>query len=125
MSRCEGGGTESEGDSMTSTGRGRTRLFLASLFAMAIAVAGFAAPVIAGANDPNRKSSSRELTEGAKGEFEALEACEQDAGARTAASDVVDAGAFMSAFAEAQALPVVPGSWAEVTDQPYENDDPD
>ena len=39
---------------MTSTGRGRTRLLLAPLFAMAIAIAGFAAPVIAGANDPNR-----------------------------------------------------------------------
>jgi hypothetical protein len=30
---------------MTSTGRGLTRLLLASLFAIAIAVAGFAAPV--------------------------------------------------------------------------------
>ena len=110
---------------MTSTGRGLTRLLLASLLAIAIAVAGFAAPVIAGANDPNRKSSSRELTEDAKGEFEALEASEQYAEARTAPSDVVDAGAFMGAFAQAQALPVVGGSWTEVTDQPYENDDPD
>ena len=110
---------------MTSTGRGLIRLLLASLLAIAIAVAGFAAPVIAGANDPNRKSSSRELTEDAKGEFEALEASEQYAEARTAPSDVVDAGAFMGAFAQAQALPVVGGSWSEVTDQPYENDDPD
>ena len=31
----------------------------------------------------------------------------------------------MGAFAAAQELPVVPGSWTEVTDQPYENDDPD
>jgi hypothetical protein len=52
MSRCEGGETESEGDSMSSR-RGLTRLLLASLFAIAIAVGGFAAPVIAGANDPN------------------------------------------------------------------------
>ena len=110
---------------MTSTGRGPTRLLLASLFAITIAVAGFAAPVIAGTNDPNRKSSSRELTEDAKGEFEALEASEQYSEARTAPSDVVDAGAFMGAFADAQALPVVGGSWTEVTDQPYENDDPD
>src|SRR4029453_752008 len=110
---------------MAPTGHGPPRPLLASLFAIAIAVAGFAAPVIAGANDPNRKSSSRELTEDAKGEFEALEASEQYAEVRTAPSDVVDAGAFMSAVGEAQALQVVGGSWTEVTDQPYENDDPD
>jgi hypothetical protein len=108
----------------SSIRRGTTHPVLASLFAIAIAITGFAAPVIARSNtDPNSKSSSRELSEDAKGEFEALEASEQYAEARTAPSDVVAAGAFTGAFEQARALPAVGGSWSEVTNQPYENDD--
>lgn len=106
--------------------RGSARVILPSLFAISLALAMFMGPMIAGASsDPNRKSSSRELTEDAKGTFEALEAANQYAEARTAPADTVDAGAFMGAYAAAQALPVVGGSWTEVTNQPYENDDPD
>src|SRR5574342_1437675 len=68
-----GSSEEPEGGSMGKIPfvRGPARVILPSLFAITLAVAMFARPVIAGPNtNPNSKSSSRELTEDAKGEFE-------------------------------------------------------
>jgi hypothetical protein len=70
-----------------------------------------------------RRSSERELTDDEEGKFEALEAADQYAEARTSPADTVDAGAFSAAYAAAQALPVVGGSWNEITTAPYQNDD--
>lgn len=104
--------------------RGRARVILPAMFAISLVLGLVASPVFAGPNtDPNSKSSSRELTQDAKGTFEALESADQYAEARTAPADTVDAGAFLAAYGDAQALPVSGGSWSEVTDQPYQNDD--
>jgi photosystem II stability/assembly factor-like uncharacterized protein len=70
-----------------------------------------------------RRSSERELTNDEEGKFEALEAADQYADARTSPADTVDAGAFSAAYAAAKALPVVGGPWSEITTAPYQNDD--
>jgi len=57
-----------------------------------------------------------------EGSFEALEAADQYAEARTSPADTVDVGAYTAAFSAAQALPVVGGTWDEVTTVPYDSD---
>src|SRR5215203_2382789 len=54
---------------------------------------------------------------------EALAAAEQYAQARTAPG-VVLPGAYGAAFAALSTLPVAGGTWAEVTNRPYDSDDP-
>jgi hypothetical protein len=70
-----------------------------------------------------RRSSERELTNDEEGKFEALEAADQWAEARTSPADTVDAGAFTAAYQQALSLPVVGGPWSEVTTAPFQNDD--
>ena len=47
------------------------------------------------------------------------------AGVATAPGESVSADAFIQAFDSAAALPVVGGSWAQLQDRPYDNDDHD
>ena len=54
---------------------------------------------------------------------EALDAGEQYAQARTAPGLVLP-GAYSAAFASLSSLPVTSGTWAEVTNRPYDSDDP-
>jgi len=54
---------------------------------------------------------------------EAQTAADQYAEARTAPG-LVNPGAYSDAFANLQSLPTSGGSWAEVTNQPYDSDDP-
>ena len=54
---------------------------------------------------------------------EAQTAAEQFAQARTAPG-LVNPGAYSAAFADLQALPTSGSSWTEVTNQPYNSDDP-
>jgi photosystem II stability/assembly factor-like uncharacterized protein len=100
-----------------SSSRWLRRAALPTLLAAALV----AAPAFAGSS-PHR-SSDRELEDAAEGAFEVLEGAAQYAEARTAPADVVDAGAFSGAYADAAALPVAGGPWSEVTTQPYDNDD--
>src|SRR5204863_4738356 len=51
-----------------------------------------------------------------------LEAADQYAEARTAPADTIDAGAFSGAYAAAKSLPLVGGSWNELTTKPYDSD---
>ena len=78
-------------------------------------------PVVAGSTATG-KSSERALTEAADGNFEVLEQADQYAEARTAPADVVDAGAFSGAYLAARNLPLVGGSWSEITTKPYNSD---
>ena len=78
-------------------------------------------PVVAGSTATG-KSSERALTEAADGNFEVLEQADQYAEARTAPADVVDAGAFSGAYLAAKNLPLVGGSWSEITTKPYNSD---
>ena len=98
----------------------RSRLGLASVLAafglLIVVTSGFAGATATG------KSSERKLTEAEDGTFEVLEAAEQYSEARTAPADVVDAGAFTGAYAEAKALPVFGGPWTELTTQNYDSD---
>jgi photosystem II stability/assembly factor-like uncharacterized protein len=93
-----------------------------------LSVLGFAAvaaiPPVVATDSVTGRSSERELSEAAEGQFEALEAAEQYAEARTAPADEVDAGAFIGAYADAANLPVVGGPWSEITTQPYDSDAP-
>jgi hypothetical protein len=68
------------------------------------------------------KSSERQLTEGAEGRFEVLEAADQYAEARTSPAESIDAGAFTGAYAATKNLPVSGGPWSEITKQPYDSD---
>ena len=99
----------------------RPRAALVSLLA-AITFVLAATPVFAGSSTATGKSSERALTEAAEGNFEALEQADQYAEARTAPADTVDAGAFSGAYAAAQSLPLVGGSWNEITTKPYNSD---
>ena len=71
------------------------------------------------------KSSERELKKDAEGSSEVLEGSMQYAEARTAPSGTIRPGALPAALRAARRLPVVGGSWSEVTTQPYQNDNPD
>jgi hypothetical protein len=77
-------------------------------------------PVIAGS--ATGKSSERKLTEAANGNFEVLEAADQYTEARTAPADSIDPDAFSGAYAAANNLPLVGGSWDELTTKPYNSD---
>ena len=92
--------------------------FLGLFAALGLAIA--ATPVLAGST--GGKSSERALTEAAKGNFEVLEAADQYTEARTAPADTVDAGAFSGAYAAANSLPRVGGSWTELTTGAYNSD---
>jgi hypothetical protein len=93
--------------------------FFGLLAALGLVVA--VTPVIAGSTATG-KSSERALTEAADGNFEVLEQADQYAEARTAPADVVDAGAFSGAYLAAKNLPLVGGSWSEITTTPYNSD---
>ena len=54
---------------------------------------------------------------------EALVAAEEYAEARTAPGIVLP-GAYGAAYAALTGLPIAPGTWAEVTNRPYDSDDP-
>ena len=97
------------------------RPVLSSLIALGL-VGVFAIPALAGTTTPMGKSSERQLTEAADGNFEALESADQFAEARTAPADSVSAAAFTSAASAAQALPTVGGAWGEVTTRKYDSD---
>jgi hypothetical protein len=99
------------------TGRKSILAVLAVFTVIAVAIGQAAAGTGSGG-----RSSERSLTEGAEGSFEALEAADQYAEARTSPGDVVDAGAFSGAYAAARALPVVGGAWSEVTTKKYDSD---
>ena len=94
----------------------------AGLLLAALAVALAATPVLAGSTTSPGRSSERALTEAGEGTFEILEAADQYAEARTAPADTVDAGAFTGAYAAAKSLPLVGGSWSELTTKPYDSD---
>ena len=98
----------------------RSRLGLVSAFGLLglliVVTSGFAGATATG------KSSERQLSEAGEGTFEVLEAADQYAEARTAPADVVDAGAFTGAYADAKSLPVFGGAWNEITTQNYDSD---
>jgi len=79
-------------------------------------------PVLAGSTTSNGKSSERVLKDAGEGTFDVLEQADQYAEARTAPADVVDAGAFSGAYLAAKNLPLVGGSWDEITNKPYDSD---
>ena len=56
--------------------------------------------------------------------FEALTAAQQWAEARTSPSGLVNPGAYGAAFTQLQGLPAVGGAWEDVTQLPYNADDP-
>ncbi|TMM21018.1 MAG: glycosyl hydrolase, partial [Actinobacteria bacterium] len=62
------------------------------------------------------------LKDAGEGTFDVLEQADQYAEARTAPADVVDAGAFSGAYLAAKNLPLVGGSWDEITNKPYDSD---
>jgi hypothetical protein len=68
------------------------------------------------------KSLDRDEDEGGEAE-EIAERAEQYAEARSAPG-IVAPGAYSAAWAQQQALPRTPGRWAEITDLPYNSDDP-
>ncbi len=78
----------------------------------------FATPVVAGSGTSTGKSSERQLTDAAQGTFDVLEQANEYAEARTAPADMVDAGAFSDAYLAAKNLPLVGGSWTEITTKP-------
>ncbi len=96
----------------------RSSLSLLIALVMATAFSG-SASAATGTTD---RSPERDLKEGAKGNFEVLEAADQWAEARTAPGEVVDAGAFTGAYAAARALPVFGGAWNELTTKRYDSD---
>jgi hypothetical protein len=81
-----------------------------------------ATPVLAGSTTSTGKSSERTLEKAAEGSFEVLEAADQYAEARTAPADSIDPDAFSGAYAAANNLPLVGGSWSELTTKPYDSD---
>jgi sugar lactone lactonase YvrE len=96
------------------------RRLLYPVVALGLAAA-LAVPALAG-TDPSSRSSERRLKDAAEGAFEVLERANEYAEARVAPADEVDAGAFRAAYAAARALPVVGGSWSEITTKKYDND---
>jgi hypothetical protein len=97
----------------------RFRVF--AILALALAALVFTTTsVFAGSG--NGRSSERALTNDAEGSFEALEAADQYAEARTAPADLVDAGAFSQGYAAYKALGVTAGTWNEITTVPYDSD---
>ena len=84
----------------------------------------FGATSVLAGSTPKGKSSERTLTKDADGAFEALEAANQYAEARTAPADTVDAGAFTHGYADYLHLATTAGTWAPVTNVPYDSDDP-
>ena len=120
------------------------RLFLAATSALALLVTPAVAATAAPGGDGDRPVPYRHLQEAAQraaaqkaqqartaaadedeGEDpeEIAEAAEQYAEARSAPG-IVAPGAYTAAWAEQQALPRTPGRWSEVTDLPYNSDDP-
>lgn len=73
-----------------------------------------------------RDSPGGEANGGEGGEAAELRASlEQFDNARTAPSGIVDPGAYSSAFSSLQGLSATSGSWTELTNRPYDADDPD
>lgn len=72
--------------------------------------------------DPAQRSDARKLSGDAEGQFEALEAADQYAEARTAPGGTVLPGAFSGAYAQAALLPVSGGAWGELTTKKYDSD---
>jgi hypothetical protein len=97
----------------------RLRLGVGALLAV-LGLALAVTPVLAGG--AQGRSSERELSEGAKGNFEVLEAADQYAEARTAPADLVNAGAFSGAYQVYKTMAVTPGTWTEKTTVPYDSD---
>src|SRR5256886_4547454 len=79
-------------------------------------------PVLAGSTTSNGKSSERVLKDAGEGTFDVLEQANQYGEARTAPADTVDAGAFSGAYLAPQNLPLFPGTWNLITNQPYNSD---
>lgn len=69
------------------------------------------------------RSSERELTRPTdQGTFEALEAADQYAEARTAPAEDIDSHALLAARTAAAALPTIGGPWSELTPNRYDSD---
>lgn len=102
------------------TGSQRSRAFTAFLAITALlASAGLAFAAGGRSGDRQLQSESR------AGELEdemSRVSLEYEA-ARIAPGTMVPGGAFSSAFQTAASLPVVPGTWTEVTNRPYDSDD--
>ena len=79
-------------------------------------------PVSAGSTTSTGHASEQALNNAAEGSFDVLEQADQYAEARTAPADDIDAGAFSGAYAAANTLPLVGGSWTELTTKPYDSD---
>jgi hypothetical protein len=88
----------------------------------ALAVIGLVVASPASGANPNGRSPERDLSNAAEGRFEALEAADQYAEARTSPAELVDAGAFSGAYADYKNLAVTPGTWTQKTTVPYDSD---
>src|SRR4030095_6773330 len=100
----------------------RSRVTVALAGAVALGTAAYLVVTPANACNTASRSSERKLVEAAEGNFEVLEQADQYAEARTAPADLVDAGAFSAGDGAYKALPVVPGTWTELTKVPYDSD---
>jgi hypothetical protein len=100
----------------------RSRVVITLSGAVALATVAYLAVTPANAGNTASRSSERKLVEASEGNFEVLEQADQYAEARTAPTDVVDAGAFSAGYAAYKALPVVGGTWTELTNVPYDSD---
>jgi hypothetical protein len=96
-------------------------LMFASLFSVAALVASASVSV----NAQAKRSSDRSIGNAAKAvdlEDDLTRASTEYAAARVAPATDVDAAAFTAARTSASALPVLGGSWSEVTSKPYDSD---
>jgi photosystem II stability/assembly factor-like uncharacterized protein len=102
-----------------------TTLLAAAAALTVIATAGSPSPQRHGRRESRSERHERRPQMGEAGEesLEALVAAEQFAQARTAPG-VVLPGAYGAAFASLSSLPVYGRTWAEVTNRPYDLDDP-
>jgi hypothetical protein len=93
-----------------------------AFLALVVAAFVFTTTSVLAGSSPNGKASERVLTGDEEGSFEALEAANQYAEARTAPADTVDAGAFSQGYLDYKNLTPTGGTWSEVTTKPYDSD---
>jgi photosystem II stability/assembly factor-like uncharacterized protein len=120
---------------MTYSKRRASLVVIGILFAAAATLAASHLGPSKGVRSPLAKLAANEIEAPSPGNVEngspgqesndAVAAQAQFDNARTAPNGIVAPGAYSSAFASLQGLPVSGGSWSEITRVPYDADDPD
>jgi len=121
---------DSVGGFMTPARRFRTSAIVSVAFALLVAAAGVASaaprtgPVGLTKHVTNGgASNAAPSNDGGDGQSqELMDRSEQYAAVRTAPAATVSAEAFQAAARQARALPLVPGTWQELTNRPYNSD---